>query len=480
MTEKVITKPEYPDVLADRYASPEMVRIWSPEQKVKTERKYWIAVMRAQAELGMDISPDIIKAYEKVVDVVNLDSMRAREKITHHDIVAHIEEFNALAGHEAIHKGMTSRDVTENVEALQIRDSLLLVRDKTIAVVVLMAAIAVKYANLAMVGRSHNVPAQLTTLGKRFANYGEETLEGLANIENIIANYPLRGIKGPVGTQQDMLDAFNGDAGKIAEFEKQIAKYLGFNNVLDSVGQIYPRSLDSKVVHALFEASAGPTNMAIGIRHMAGLDLVTEGFSKGQVGSSAMPHKMNAAKSERIDALRAIILGFSAMTDTMSGKQWNEGDVSCSAVRRVALPGAFFASDGINETSLAVLKGFGVYPNVIDKEISKYAPFVSTTKILMALQKAGVGRETAHGIIKEHAVQLALDMRTGGDSQSLYERLGNDERVPMTAIELEAIANKPLELVGLAPEQARAFVAKVNAIISKYPEAAVYDSRGVL
>jgi len=342
MAEKEIIKPNYPDVLADRYASPEMVRIWSPEHKIITERNYWIAVMRAQAELGMDIAPDIIEAYENAVNIVDFESMRHREQKTHHDVVARIEEFNALAGHQSIHKGMTSRDITENVEALQVRDSLFLIRDKTIAVAALMAFIAVEHADLAMVGRSHNVAAQLTTMGKRFANYGEETLLGLSDIENIIETYPLRGIKGPVGTQQDMLDAFNGDAEKVVELEKRISNYLGINNMLDSVGQIYPRSIDSRVVHALFEASAGPSNMALGIRQMAGLDLVTEGFSKGQVGSSAMPHKMNAAKSERINALRSVILGFSAMTDTMSGQQWNEVDVSCSVIRRVALPGSFF------------------------------------------------------------------------------------------------------------------------------------------
>ena len=473
-------KPEYPDVLADRYASPEMVQIWSPENKVKAERRYWIAVMRAQADLGMDIAPEVIAAYESVVDNVDFDSMRTREARTHHDVVARIEEFNALAGYQAAHKGMTSRDITESIEAMQVRDSLLLIRDKLVAIAALLATRAVEYADRAIVGRSHNVPAQLTTLGKRFAVYGEETLLGLEVLEHTIETYPVRGIKGPVGTQQDMLDAFGGDAGKVAELEQRIAAHLGFDEVLGSVGQIYPRSLDSRVVHALYEASAGPTNLALGIRQMASLDLATEGFSEGQVGSSAMPHKMNAQKSERIGGLRSVLSGFSTMIDTLSGNQWNEGDVSCSVVRRVALPGAFFASDGMNETTLAILNGFGAYPAVMDAEIIKYAPFVSTTKILMGLQKLGMGRETAHEIIKQHAVALALDMRTGGDSASLYERLASDERVSATAAELEAMAGDPLDLVGLAPEQARVFAKNVDDIVAKYPDAARYKGRGVL
>lgn len=457
-----------------------MVQIWSPENKVMAERRYWIAVMRAQAELGMDIAPDVIDAYEAVVGDVDFESMRNREKRTHHDVVARIEEFNALAGHQAAHKGMTSRDITENIEAVQVRDSLMLVRDKTVAVAAMLAGRAVEYADQAIVGRSHNVPAQLTTLGKRFANYGEETLLGFDALENVINTYPTRGIKGPVGTQQDMLDAFDGDASKVEELEKRIAAHLGFKEVLGSVGQIYPRSLDSRVVHALYEAASGPSNLALGIRHMAGADLATEGFSEGQVGSSAMPHKMNAAKSERINGLHAVLYGYTGMVDMLSGNQWNEGDVSCSVVRRVALPSAFFASDGISETTLAVLNGFGAYPAVIDQEIAKYAPFVSTTKILMGLQKDGMGRETAHSLIKEHAVKLALDMRTGGDTMSLYERLANDTRVTATAAELEAIANKPLELVGLAPQQARAYSDRVDAIAAKYPKAAAYRGLGVL
>ncbi len=476
MAEKLVI----PDILADRYASPEMIEIWSPENKVKAERRYWIAVMRAQAQLGLDIPEDVIAAYESVVDQVDFDSMREREKRNGHDVTARLDEFNALAGHQSAHRAMTSRDLTESIEAVQIRDSLLLVRDKLVSTAALMAYHAVANDDLAMVGRSHNVPAQLTTLGKRFANFGEETVMGIETLEQVIGSYPVRGIKGPVGSQQDMLDEFEGDASKVAELERIVASELGFDNVLNSVGQIYPRSLDSRVVHALFEATSGPTNLALNLRLMAGHDLVTEGFKEGQVGSSRMPHKMNAAKSERIGGLHAVLYGYTGMVDMLAGSQWNEGDVSCSVVRRVALQSSFLATDGLTETTLGVLRGFGSFPDVIANEITKYAPFVSSTKVLVALEKSGVPERDAHELIKEHAVALALDMRKGDNSRSLYERLAADERVTMTAAELEEVANRPLELVGLAPQQARAFGDRVDALVAKYPKAAEYQGQSVL
>ena len=283
-----------PNVLANRYASDDMVAIWSPEAKIVAERRLWIAVLRAQTELGRSAVPDgVIADYERVIDDVDLASIAARERVTRHDVKARIEEFNALAGHEHVHKGMTSRDLTENVEQLQIRRSLELVHAHGVAVVARLAERAVLYRDLVMAGRSHNVAAQATTLGKRFASAAEETLLGLTRLAELIDRYPLRGIKGPMGTAQDMLDLFDGDATRLADLERRVAEFLGFADVFSSVGQVYPRSLDHDVVSALVQLGAGPSSLAHTIRLMAGHELVTEGFAPGQVGSSAMPHKMN-------------------------------------------------------------------------------------------------------------------------------------------------------------------------------------------
>ena len=227
----------------------------------------------------------------------------------------------------------------------------------------------------------------------------------------MIARYPLRGIKGPVGTGQDMLDLLGGDPDRLAALEQRVTEHLGIARVFVSTGQVYPRSLDYDVVTALAQVAAAPSNVATSIRLMAGHELVTEGFQPGQVGSSAMPHKMNTRSCERVNGLAVIIRGYVSMVGELAGDQWNEGDVSCSVVRRVALPDAFFALDGLFETFLSVLQDFGAFPAVIEAELRRYLPFLVTTKVLIAAVRHGVGRETAHEAIKEHAVAVALEMR---------------------------------------------------------------------
>ena len=431
-----------------------MREIFAPESKIISERKLWIAVMRAQSKLGHKISDSVIADYEKVIAKIDLASIDAREKLTRHDVKARIEEFNSLAGHEAIHAGMTSRDLTENVEAMQIRDGLRLAQDRVIATLALLGELATKYIDQPIAGRSHNVPAQVTTLGKRFASAAEELLFAYERLENLISRYPIRGIKGPVGTAQDSLDLL-GSSDAHAKLEHEVAKYLGFANVLDSTGQIYPRSFDFDVLTTLVQLAAAPSSFATSIRLMAGAELVTEGFKAGQVGSSAMPHKMNTRSCE------------------LSGDQWNEGDVSCSVVRRVAIPDAFYAFDGLIETFLTVLTEFGAFPDVIAAELSRYLPFLATTKILMASVKAGVGREVAHEVIKEHAVAAALGIRAGKPN-NMIAAIADDSRIPLTHEQLNSLLAKPLEFTGDAHAQVKRVVNRIEAITSANAAAAQY------
>ena len=473
-------KPPVPNVLATRYASDQMAALWSPEHKVVLERQLWLAVLRAQQELGVDVPDGAIAAYEAVVDQVDLGSIDARERVTRHDVKARIEEFADLAGHEHIHKGMTSRDLTENVEQLQVRSALLLVRDRTLAVLARLAERAAEHRLTVLTGRSHNVPAQATTLGKRFANACQELLAARARLDDLIARYPLRGIKGPVGTQQDQLDLL-GDPAKVDQLERLVADHLGFDEVLVNVGQVYPRSLDLDVVSALVQLAAGPSSLATTIRLMAGQELATEGFAEGQVGSSAMPHKMNSRSCERINGLTTILRGHLTMAAGLAGDQWNEGDVSCSVVRRVVLPDACFALDGVLETTLTVLADFGAYPAVIERELDRYLPFLATTKVLMAAVKSGVGREEAHEAIKGHAVAAALRIREeGAETNDLVDRLAADPVLGLSRAELDAALAEPLSFVGAAPEQVDAFVAEVEALVATDPSAAAYQPGAIL
>lgn len=472
---------DLPNILASRYASTAMVDIWSPASKVVLEREFWLAVLEAQNDLGVTVDNDVLVAYRKVMGTVDLDSIDARERVTKHDVKARIEEFNALAGYEHIHKGMTSRDLTENVEQLQIRSALTLVRDRSVAALGLIAERAAETAELAIAGRSHNVPAQVTTIGKRFASVAEEILVAVQRLEELLARLPLRGIKGPVGTQQDMLDLFQGDSSKLESLDQRIASNLGFELCFESVGQVYPRSLDFDVVSALTQLSSGPANFARTLRLMAGAELATEGFKPGQVGSSAMPHKMNARSAERIDGFSVILRGYLSMVGGLLGDQWNEGDVSCSVVRRVAIPDAFLAIDGQLEAFLTVLVDFGVYPAVIDRELRRYLPFLATTKILIAAVKAGVGRETAHEAIKQHAVAAALAMReSGADDNDLIERLSGDERIPMDFSQLQDAIGHPSQFIGNAPAQIRNVIEKIATLTNRYPEAAAYRPGAIL
>ncbi len=454
-----------------------MRNLFAPEAKIIAERQLWIAVARAQSQLGHEIDPKVIADYESVVNKVDLASIDAREKVTRHDVKARIEEFNALAGHEAIHSGMTSRDVTENIEAMQIRDGLNIVRNKVIALLAQLGARATEFADQPIAGRSHNVPAQITTLGKRFASAAEELLYAFERLESLQQRYPMRGIKGPVGTAQDSIDLL-GSAAVHNKLEKLIADELGFERVLDSAGQIYPRSLDFEVVSTLVQIAAAPSSLATSIRLMAGAELVTEGFKAGQVGSSAMPHKMNTRSCERVNGLAVILRGYSSMVAELAGDQWNEGDVSCSVVRRVAIADAFYAIDGLLETILTVVKEFGAYPAVISAEIEKYLPFLATTKILMGAVKAGIGREVAHEVIKEHSVAAALAMREGGEN-NLLSLLAADERIPFSLEELRNLIGSPIDFTGEAADQVSRVVARIQSLVAKYPEAANYSPSAI-
>ena len=469
-----------PDVLAARYASVEMARLWSPAYRVVLERQLWLAVLRAQRDLGVPVSDAAVEAYEAVVTDVDLASIAARELVTRHDVKARIEEFNALAGHQNVHKGMTSRDLTENVEQLQIRRSLELVRDRCVAALARLARLAAENAELVVTGRTHNVAAQATTLGKRFASAADELIVAYDRLDTLIDRYPLRGIKGPVGTAQDMLDMLGGDHERLAELERRVARHLGFDRVLTSVGQVYPRSLDHDVLSALLQVAAGPSSLATTIRLMAGHELVTEGFKPGQVGSSAMPHKMNTRSCERVNGLAVVLRGYASMGAELAGAQWNEGDVSCSVVRRVALPGGFFAVDGLFETFLTVLDEFGAYPAVIARELDRYLPFLATTKVLMAAVRNGVGRETAHEVIKKHAVDVALGLRGGDTMNDLLERLARDPRLGFDHPNLDDLVREPLAFTGAAAAQVAEVVRRVEKLAADHPAAVAYTPAPIL
>lgn len=472
---------QIPNILAERYASPAMRGIWSPEGKILLERDYWIAVMKAQRAAGIAIPAEAIAAYERVREDIDLDDIRGREAVTRHDVKARIESFNAIAGHEQIHKGMTSRDLTENVEQLQVYRSMHLVRDKSVALLARIAARARKWRDQPLTARTHNVAAQPTTVGRRLAMFGEETLIAWQRLHERIDSYPARGLKGAVGTQMDVLSLVGGDAARLDELERSILAHLGIAKVLGAVGQVYPRSLDHSVISIWCELASGPANLARTLRLMAGHELASEGFAKGQVGSSAMPHKMNARSCERINGFHTLLKGYQAMAASLMGDQWNEGDVSCSVVRRVMLPDAAFAIDGLLETALTVLDQMEIFPALIRRESRHYLPFLSTTTLLMAAVKRGVGREEAHQCIREHALAMVADLRNGrAESNELFRRLGEDEDFPLSVREIQELVGNGNAMTGNATVQVEQFHQAVEVLCAAYPEAAAYSPGSIL
>ena len=470
-----------PNILAERYASDTMREIWSPRGKILLEREFWIALMKAQRELGCDIPEAAISAYEKCKNRIDLQEIRKREEIKRHDVKARIDVFCQHAGYEYIHKGLTSRDVTENVEQLQVYRSLRLIGLKGVAALLALSRRAEEFKNLVIAGRTHEMPAQPTTLGRRFAMFGEELILALSRLHNLIERFPFRGLKGAVGTQLDALTLFDDDARKVDALEKNVMRHLSGERFLQVTGQIYPRSLDFEIVSALFQLSCSPSNFARSIRLMAGHELISEGFSEEQVGSSAMPHKMNSRSCERINGFGRILQGHVAMAAGLAGDQWNEGDVSCSVVRRVLLPDSFFAVEGLIDTFIWVLRDLRPFPSVIEREKRKYMPFLATTTVLMEATKEGLGRETAHDIVREHALAAWKALQSGETTENdLLERLAGDSRLGMDRAHLRKILDAEANLLGTAEAQVDAFLDEVRDWEERFPEARAYQPGHIL
>ncbi|HTB62950.1 MAG TPA: adenylosuccinate lyase [Opitutales bacterium] len=469
------------NVLASRYASEAMRAVWSPHGRILLEREFWIAVLKAQRDLGLPIPETAIADYERVKEQIDLESIRQREQKSRHDVKARIDEFCALAGHEHIHKGLTSRDLTESVEEMQVYRALELTRIKAVAALVAISRRAGENKNVLLTARTHNVPAQLTTMGKRLAMFGEELLLALEALDQLVERFPVRGLKGAVGTQLDQLTLFRGDVGKVIELEGRVLAHLGIRRALIAPGQVYPRSIDFAVISALYQLGAGPSSFAKTLRLMASHDLAGEGFAPNQVGSSAMPHKMNSRSCERLNGLHVVLRGYLTMAEGLAGDQWNEGDVSCSVVRRVMLPDAFFAIDGLLETMLTILAQMEVNQAVAEREVRRFLPFLSTTTVLMEVVKAGVGRETAHEIIKEHAVATARDLRSGKISENdLFQRLVADARLGLDKATLERIARDTRAHPGSAAAQVDWLVRAVLPWRERFPAATDLKAEPIL
>jgi len=473
-----------PNILSQRYATERMNQIFSEMGKTRLERELWLNVLKAQRDLGLDVPDNVVYAYEEALDDIDLGVIGEIERRTKHDVKSKIEAFClAAGGYEYIHLGMTSRDLSDNVEQIQIQRAMKLILGKYVSVLRHLVEKSNEYRGIELTARTHHQAAQPTLLGRRFAMWAEELWVHLVEFEAFIESYPFRGIKGAVGTQFDMVNLL-GSNEKALELEQDIAKMFGFKNILNSTGQVYPRSLDYKLLSHLAALSSACENFAKSMRLMAGYELMTEGFRKGQVGSSVMPHKMNTRSSERICAFSELLKMYADGGSRLSGDQWEEGDVSCSAIRRVLIPDAFYTSDGLLETTLTVLNQMGAYPAVISKEVDRYLPFLATTEILGLAVKHGIGREKAHSLIKKHAIAEALRMREeGSDSNELMDRLSTEpefKEAGITEAMLSSALKEKTHFLGNADAQITAVRVKTNSLLLKYAKEVGYEPGDIL
>lgn len=446
-----------PNILAQRYASCPIQSIWKPTYKIFLERKLWVSVLKEQQLLGINIPIEAIEAYEAVMGIIDMQAIQEEEVKTKHDVKARINVFCKLAGFEHIHKGLTSRDITETVEQIQIHASLGIVIGKAILVLEHVSQVIKKYEKLVLTARTHNVPAQMTTLGRRFCMFAESFLLAIKKIDSFYKNYPFRGIKGAIGTQNDLLALFKKDVQKLEAFEKAVLKNFGIDNTYSTPGQIYPRVLDFEVVSHFVGLMSALCNFATNVRLMAGHQLIEERLVGEQTGSSAMPHKVNCRYSERMSGFGAIMQGYLQMTSSLAFSQWNEGDVACSVVRRVVFPDSFFAMDGALETMLYILKKLCVNEETIFLENQKYLPFLLTSQFLMEAVSNGVGRETAHAIIKKHCQKAK-------DGKELLELLYKDKVLNLKPENKDDYFANPS--LGLAQKQQEDLLKKIDCEIS--------------
>lgn len=449
----------YRSPLVARYASKPMAALFGDDHKFRTWRRLWLALAEAEAELGLPIREDQLDELRAHLDDIDYDAAARYERELRHDVMAHVHALGDVApnARPIVHLGATSCFVGDNTDLLILRDALDLVLPKLAAVIHRMAEFARAHADLPTLGFTHYQPAQLTTVGKRACLWLQELLIDLASLERVRADLRFRGVKGTTGTQASYLALFDGDHDQVVALDRAVAARMGFDRTYGVTGQTYPRKVDHEVVMRLGSFGATAHRIATDIRLLANLKEMEEPFGKKQIGSSAMAYKRNPMRSERVCALARHLMALPSNTAHTAAVQWMERTLDDSANRRVSLPEAFLAADGILETLLSISGGLVVYPAVIRNRIAQELPFMATENILMAMVKKGGDRQSLHESIRVHSQAAAAQVKQHGRPNDLLDRVRNDPEYAPIHDELDALLD-PSTFVGRAPEQVRAFL----------------------
>lgn len=459
----------YQNPLTGRYAGPEMNYNWSPHKKHSTWRRLWLALAEEEQKLGLDITDTQIAEMRQHLDDVNFDVAEAFEKELRHDVMSHVHAFGQQCPEAMpiIHLGATSCYVTDNTELIQMRDGLKILKAKLLKLIEQLADFCEKYRSMPTLGFTHYQPAQLTTVGKRFALYLQDFMLDLEELEFESANLPFRSVKGTTGTQASFLALFNRDYSKVAELEKRVAARMGFDKIIDLSGQTYTRKVDYKVLSVLSGIGQSAHKMATDIRLLANLRELEEPFGKKQIGSSAMAYKRNPMRSERVCSLSRYLMNLPLNCAQTHSVQWFERTLDDSANRRLALSEAFLTADVVLSTLINITDGLQVWPNVIAKRVRAELPFMATENLMMAAVKKGGDRQELHEVIREHSMAAARRIKEEGGDNDLLERLRNDAAFASIRDDFDAIVN-PNDFIGCAPEQVERYLTeKVRPVLAR-------------
>ncbi len=461
-------KTIYVSPLVERNASEEMAELFGAQKKFSTWRQLWLELAKAQKKLGLNIKQNQISEMARHLDDINFSKAAKYEKKIRHDVMAHVHTFADAAPKAApiIHLGATSCDITDNADLIIIRDAMQITTGKLAAVINLLASFAKKYRLLPTLGFTHYQPAQLTTVGKRATLWCYEFALDLNEVERRLDTLPFRGIKGTTGTQASFLALFDGNHNKVERLDKMVAAAFGFKNTCAVTGQTYQRKIDTLVVNTLASIAQSAHKLCNDLRLLANLKEIEEPFEKSQVGSSAMAYKRNPMRCERVTALSRLVLSLASSPQMTASEQWLERTLDDSANRRVVIPEAFLAVDGILGILINVLDGLVVYPKVIAAHVEAELPFMATENILMAAVKAGGNRQKLHERIRIHSHAAAEQVKKFGKPNDLIERLKADPA--FAKVDFKKVLN-PKDYIGRAPQQADEFVKDiVTPIRRKY------------
>ena len=465
-------KDIYETPLGSRYASKEMQYLFSPDMKFRTWRRLWIALAETEQELGLDITDEQIAELKENAENINYEVAQEREKIVRHDVMSHVYAYGQQCPKAAgiIHLGATSCYVGDNTDIIVMNEAMKLIRKKLVNVISELAKFADQYKDLPTLAFTHFQPAQPTTVGKRAALWIQDLLMDLEDIQYIIDGAKLLGCKGTTGTQASFLELFDGDHAKCRELDRRIAEKMGYTGCFAVSGQTYSRKLDSRVLNVLSGIAQSATKFSNDIRLLQHLKEIEEPFEKGQIGSSAMAYKRNPMRSERIASLARYVMVDALNPAITTATQWFERTHDDSANKRISVPEAFLAVDGILSLYLNVVDGLVVYPKVINQRLMKELPFMATENIMMDAVKRGGNRQELHERIRIHSMEAGRQVKVEGMENDLLERIAADETFGVTLDELKNILD-PAKYVGRSPEQVTEFLSEcVNPILEQYKD----------